>query len=314
MKQQLTRSAQWVFLGLAGACLLALFVASHPARAINALPTPDPKPGSFGVEATKKQAPPSIAPTITTPGNGSSFSTSPITVNGVCQTDLLVQVYNNGVMVGAVMCKGNSFSIQVSLFAGANELTAIQYDDLEQASPVSNTITVNYTDTSFTAFGQQISLTSSYGRRAAPAGSMLSWPLQLSGGTGPYAFSIDWGDGSKPQLMSQALAGIVTISHEYKKAGIYIVNISVTDVNGVKGFLQVIAVASGKVDSATAAQTGDTPQALSGARILWLPYIILLLLLLPTYWLGRRSMLVSIRNKMLKERAAYENDKSHTSV
>ena len=212
------------------------------------------------------------------------------------------------------MCKGNSFSIQVSLFAGANELTAIQYDDLEQASPVSNTITVNYTDTSFTAFGQQITLTSSYGRRAAPAGNTLSWPLQLSGGTGPYAFSIDWGDGSKPQLMSQALAGIVTISHEYKKAGIYIVNISVTDVNGVKGFLQVIAVASGKVDSATAAQTGDTPQALSGARILWLPYIILLLLLLPAYWLGRRSMLVSIRNKMLKERAAYENDKSHTSV
>ena len=314
MKQQLTRSAQWVFLGLAGACLLALFVASRPAGAINALPTPDPKPGSFGVEATKKQAPPSIAPTITTPGNGSSFSTSPITVNGVCQTDLLVQVYNNGVMVGAVICKGNSFSIQVSLFAGANELTAIQYDDLEQASPVSNTITVNYTDTSFTAFGQQITLTSSYGRRAAPAGNTLSWPLQLSGGTGPYAFSIDWGDGSKPQLMSQALAGIVTISHDYKKAGIYIVNISVTDVNGVKGFLQVIAVASGKVDSATATQTGDTPQALSGARILWLPYIILLLLLLPTYWLGRRSMLVSIRNKMLKERAAYENDKIHTSV
>ena len=314
MKQQLTRSAQWVFLGLAGACLLALFVIVRPAGAINALPTPDPKPGSFGVEATKKQAPPAIAPTITTPGNGSSFSTSPITVNGVCQTDLLVQVYNNGVMVGAVICKGNSFSIQVSLFAGANELTAIQYDDLEQASPVSNTITVNYTDTSFTAFGQQITLTSSYGRRAAPAGSTLSWPLQLSGGTGPYAFSIDWGDGSKPQLMSQALAGIATISHDYKKAGIYIVNISVTDVNGVKGFLQVIAVASGKVDSTTAAQTGDTPQVLSGARILWLPYIILLLLLLPTYWLGRRSMLVSIRNKMLKERAAYENDKTHTSV
>lgn len=314
MKQQLTRSAQWVFLGLAGACLLALFVASRPAAAINALPTPDPKPGSFGVEATKKQAPPQTGPTISTPGNGASFSTSPITVNGVCISDLLVQVYNNGVMVGAVMCKNSTYSVEVSLFAGTNELTAIQYDDLEQASPVSNTVTVNYTDTSFTAFGQQISLTSSYGRRAAPAGSMLSWPLQLSGGTGPYAFSIDWGDGSKPQLMSQALAGIVTISHEYKKAGIYIVNISVTDVNGVKGFLQVIAVASGKVDSATAAQTGDTPQALSGARILWLPYIILLLLLLPTFWLGRRSMLVSIRNKMLKERASLEDDKKQTSV
>lgn len=310
MVQKIYYSASKVFVAIAAACLLALFIFSYRAGAINALPTPDPKPGSFGVEATKKQAPPQTAPTISTPGNGASFSTSPITVNGVCITDLLVQVYNNGVMVGAVMCKNNTYSVQVSLFAGTNELTAIQYDDLEQASPVSNTVTVNYTDTNFKAFGQQITLTSSYGRRSAPAGNTLTWPLQLSGGTGPYAFSIDWGDGSKPQLVSQALAGLVTISHDYKKAGIYTVNISVTDVNGVKGFLQLIAVASGKVDTATATQTGETAQSISGAQILWLPYIILLLLLLPTYWLGRRSMLVSIRNKMLKERAAYEKDQS----
>ena len=296
-------SAQWALLALAGMCLLALVACVRPAGAITAIPTPQPQTGSFGIEATKKQAPPTQAPTITTPGNGSSFSNSPITVNGICQTDLLVQVYNNGVMVGAVVCKGNSFTIQVSLFAGSNELTAIMYDDLDQAGPVSNSVTVNYTDTSFTAFGQLVTLTSSYGRRSAPAGSVLTWPLQLSGGTGPYAFSIDWGDGSKAELKSVALAGVVEIQHTYAKAGIYSVNITVTDANGVSAFLQVIAVASGKVDSTTAASTGNVDEATGGTpRVMWIPYILLLILLLPTYWLGRRSMLISIRNKMLKER------------
>lgn len=306
MVQNIRTSIEWTLLALAGSCLLAFVILAPSAEAITALPTPDPKPGSYGIEATKKQAPPTQGATITTPGNGASFNTSPITVNGICPNDLLVQVYNNGVMVGAVICKGGSFSLQVSLFAGANELTAIVYDDLDQAGPTSNTVTVTYTDTRFTAFGQLVTLTSSYGRRSAPAGSELSWPLQLSGGTGPYAFSIDWGDGTPAELKSQALSGLVTISHVYKKAGIYQVNIKVTDANGVTAFLQVMAVASGKVDSTTSTTKADADAASATPRILWIPYIILLLLLLPTYWLGRRSQLVSIRNKMLKERDGYQ--------
>lgn len=297
----------WWLQAVIGACLLMLCLGARTAQAITALPTPNPVPGSYGIEATKTKAAPALAPTITTPGNGSAFNSSPITVNGICQTDLLVEVYNNGVMVGSVICKGNSFSIQVSLFAGTNVLTAIMYDELDQASPTSNTVTVTYTDTHFSAFGQLITLTSSYGRRSAPAGNTLSWPLQLSGGTGPYAFSIDWGDGSKPELKSQAFAGVVDIEHAYGKAGIYTVSVTVTDANGVTAFLQIVAVASGQVDSTTSAASGSASNTKTAAatRIAWVPYIILLLLLLPTYWLGRRSMLVSIRNKMLRERDSY---------
>lgn len=307
MIQTIRVRTQQALLILAGMCLLTFLLYMRPVGAITAIPTPDPKTGSFGVEATKKQAPPTQAPTITTPGNGASFSTSPITINGICVSDLLVQVYNNGVMVGAVICKGNSFNLQVSLFAGTNELTAIMYDDLEQPGPTSASVSINYTDTSFTAFGALITLTSSYGRRSAPAGSELSWPLQLSGGTGPYAFSIDWGDGSTAELKSQSLAGLVTISHVYKKAGIYQVNIKVTDSNGVSAFLQVIAVASGKVDAATSTTSNDNTAATTVTKVLWIPAVIALLLLLPTYWLGRRSQLVSIRNKMLKERDAMQS-------
>lgn len=317
MIQTIRNSAQWAALVITGACLLALLALITQAAAITQLPTPPPKPGSYGIEATKKKAPPTQGATITTPGNGASFTNSPITVTGTCPNGLLVQVSNNGVMVGAVMCQNGSFSLQVSLFAGTNELTATVYDEVDQTGPVSNTVTVTYTDTRFTAFGQLITLTSSYGRRSAPAGDVLTWPLQLSGGTGPYAFSIDWGDGTAAELKSQALAGLVTINHTYKRAGIYQVNIRVTDANGVSAFLQVIAIASGKVDSATAGSTGSgtDKSAAAGTKpeIMWVPTILLLLLLLPTYWLGRRSQLVSIRNKMLHDRDAYEKEQAKQS-
>jgi len=300
MVGKLQISAQWVLPVIIGSCLLALFVFVRPTAAINALPNPEPKPGSYGLEATKTQAPPTVAATITTPGNGASFSTSPITVNGICPNDLLVEVYNNNVMVGAVMCVNGSFSVQVSLFSGTNELTAIVYDSLEQPGPVSNTITVNYTNTNFSAFGALITLTSSYGRRSAAAGTELGWPLQLSGGTGPYAFSLDWGDGTATELKSQSLAGLVSIAHTYKKAGIYQANIKVTDANGVSAFLQVIAVSNGQVD--TAEDTEGTTGTNSRTEVLWIPAAVASVLLLPAYWLGRRSEVVSIRNKMLKER------------
>ena len=296
---------------LAGLSLMivSLLVVSSTTRAITPLPTPDAKPGGFGLEATKTQAPPTMGATITTPANGTSFSTSPITVNGLCPQGLLVQVYNNGVMVGSVMCENGSFSVEVSLFAGTNELKAIVYDDLEQAGPESNIATVTYTDTNFTRFGELITLTSNYGRRSAANNPQLEWPLQLSGGTGPYAFSIDWGDGTELQLLSQSLSGLVSIAHIYKKAGIYQVNVKVTDTNGVSAFLQVIAVSSGEADQ-TAATAEDDGAAKQGKPVvLWAPTVVLLLLLLPTYWLGRRSQMVTIRRKMLKERDKYQDKK-----
>lgn len=291
-----------------GVALLALFVFVPSAGAIEKIPDPKPNPGSFGLEATKKQAPPTQGATITTPGNGASFSTSPITVSGICQNGLLVQVYDNGVLVGSAMCTNGSFSVQVSLFAGTNDLSAIVYDDLDQAGPTSNIVPVTYTDSRLTAFGQLITLTSSYGRRSAPAGVELNWPLQLTGGTGPYAFSLDWGDGSKTELKSQSVAGLVTIAHPFKKAGVYQVNVRVADVNGVSAFLQVIAVSNGKVDETAAGGTDATGNDASKSKtvVLWIPAVVALLLLIPAYWLGRRSQLVSIHNKMLKERDSYE--------
>ncbi|HEY0965350.1 MAG TPA: hypothetical protein VGE13_02620 [Candidatus Saccharimonadales bacterium] len=309
MKHMSYSGMRYTLLGIIGILLLALFVTVSSTFAINALPTPDPKPGSYGLEAVKMKAPPKRGATITVPGNGASFGKTPTTVSGICPTSLLVQVYNNGVMAGAVMCRGGSFSLQVSLFPGRNELSALVFDELGQEGPKSNTVRVTYRDADFISFGEVMTLTSSYGRRSAPAGDRLTWPLQLSGGTGPYAFSIDWGDGSEPELKSQALAGVININHVYKKAGIYIINVRVTDSKGVSAFIQLIAVANGKVDGDTGSQKpAEEKTATAKPEILWIPTIILFILLLPTYWLGRRSMLISIRNKMLKERDSYQQN------
>jgi len=304
MVQKIRLRIHWVLPITIGISLFVLLAAVQSASAITPIPTPDPKPGSYGLEATKTQPAPTVGASISTPGNGASFTTSPTTVNGICPSGLLVQVYNNNVMVGSVMCVNNSFSLQVSLFAGTNELSATVFDDLEQAGPVSNIVSVTYTDTRFTAFGALVTLTSSYGRRSAAATSELVWPLQLSGGSGPYAFSIDWSDGGSTELKSQSLAGLVPISHVYKKAGIYQVNVKVTDVNGVSAFLQVIALANGQVDAA-AENTGDRDAKVT-TKVLWIPAAIALALLVPTYWLGRRSQLVSLRNKLLKDRDNYK--------
>lgn len=294
----------WAMPGLVAIIWLAIS-ASPVANALTPIPPPDPAPGGFGLEATKPQPPPTRGATITTPGNNASFTNSPITVSGICPNGLLVQIYNNGVMVGAVMCADGSFSLEVSLFAGENQLQARVYDDLQQEGPESNTVTVRYTDTNFTSFGELVTLTSAFGRRSAATGSQLTWPLQLDGGTGPYAFSIDWGDGTDPELMSQALSGVVNIRHVYKQAGIYRINVRVTDSNGVSAFLQLIAVSSGQVDTTT--ETEPTGEVTERVVILWIPAAVALALLVPTYWLGRRSQLVSLRNKMLKERDAYQD-------
>lgn len=292
---------------------------SRPAFAITQIPTPNSIPGSYGLEATKPKAPPTVGATVAVPGSGTTFTSSPVGVSGICPDGLLVQIYNNGVMSGAVMCQGGSFNAQVSLFAGVNQISAKVFDELNQTGPDSNLMTVNYTNTKFASFGQMITLTSSYGRLSAPVSNELAWPLQLSGGTAPYAFSINWGDGSQAELKSQSLAGLVTIAHAYKKAGIYPASVQVMDSNGVSAFIQLVAVSSGKVDSTTGvgglnSAANSNATAKTQSQVLWLPTILMLILMLPTFWLGRRSQVISLRKQMLKQRDAYAKESAATSL
>lgn len=302
-------------IGLWGACVVGVVFLVIPAvaSAITPIAEPTPVSNSYGLEATKTQPPPTQAATITIPASGASFSTSPVTVSGICPSGLLVQVYDNGVMVGAINCTSGSYSIQVSLFTGQNQLTADDYDDLGQAGPVSGTITVSYSNLKLTAFGQLITLTSDYGRRAADTGTDLSWPLLLSGGTGPYAFSINWGDNSPNQLKSVPVAGAITIDHTYKTAGIYHVTVQATDVNGVSAFLQLVAVSNGNSTASYNSTSGSsgsskTKNPTTVTKVEWVPAAVVLVMMPLTYWLGRKSEIVALRKKLEKDMKSYHGE------
>src|SRR5581483_9890283 len=159
------------------------------------------KSGSAGLEGTVPSNPPSSAPVITAPHSGQTFSSLPVNVSGLCSGSLLVEVFKNDVFAGSAQCSGGSFSLQIDLFRGQNDITAKLYDDLDQAGPASSPISVVFND-SLPATGPQISIISSYAKRGAPPSQVLTWPIIITGGNPPYAESVDWGDKSNPDLSS----------------------------------------------------------------------------------------------------------------
>lgn len=248
---------------------------------------------SLGIEGRVTGKSPS-APTITFPSNGSSFTTLPIKVTGLCQSGTLVKIFKNNVFGGAAECKNGSYSVEIDLFVGKNELIARAYDDLDQASPDSNKVVVNFPVSRFSGTNR-VSLSSAYAKRGANPGDELTWPIILSGGNGPYAISVDWGDGSRPDLISQQFPGTFNISHVYKSAGVYNILIQATDKNGEVAFLQLVGVGNGEVaDNKNAANT----QIKEITKVLWWPALFLIPLILIAFWLGRKHELTSLRRRL----------------
>lgn len=257
----------------------------------------NPQSGAVGLEGTISTAAPTRGATITTPSNGATFSSTPITVAGLCPTDTLVKIFDNNVFVGSTLCINGSYSLQIDLFGGSNQLVARVYDALDQAGPDSNTVTVIFNDAQFAKFGSRVTLTSAFARRGAFPGTVLTWPLSLAGGTGPYAVSIDWGDGTAVQLLSLSGPGAFDIKHTYTNAGYYKVIVRATDKNGTTAYLQLIAVANG------AAQAGNADGGAKGGIqtntiIMWWPFVVLLPLIVVAFWLGRRHQMAALRKQL----------------
>ena len=258
---------------------------------------PGPESGSIGLEGTISSSPPSRAATIVLPSNGSVFTTIPITVSGLCQTGLVVKIFDNNVFVGSIVCSGGSYSLQVDLFSGQNQLVARVYDSLDQAGPDSSTTTVTFNDAQFLQFGTHVSLSSSYAELGAAPGTELDWPIILSGGTSPYAISVDWGDGSTPDLLSVAYAGTTTLKHTYKTAGVYRIVIKATDKNDGTAFLQVIGQATGAIQRD---QSSNNSGPIIQKQILWWPIEALAPLIFVSFWVGHRYQLESMQKQFKK--------------
>lgn len=297
---------------------------TYPARAITALflasllllpvsaaalgSSQNPQSSSFGIEGRISAPAPTQAATISTPSNGQTFTDTPITVAGLCKTGLLIKVFSNNVFVGSTMCAGGSYSLKVDLFSGQNDLVVRVYDSLDQAGPDSSVVTVRFNDAQYAQFGTHVSLSSDYARRGANPGVQLDWPVTISGGVGPYALSVDWGDGSDQSLLSEAFAGQLTISHTYATAGVYQVILKASDKNGSVAFLQLVGVANGeaKTQIATTGGSGGVGQGGSNGFIekywTWLVAAVFAVMI-ATFWLGSRHELHVVRRRIERSRA-----------
>lgn len=287
----------WNRLVVTFAALLAVVAMAVPQLAGAAIPPPGPSSGTSGVQGTVKTPAPKNAATISTPTNGQSFGKMPITVAGLCTTGLLVKIFSNNVFVGSAQCLNGSYSLQVTLFDGANEIVARIFDSLDQPGPDSNKVTVTYNNSQFGAGnGIQFTLTSLYALRGANPNEQLNWPISINGGTAPYALSVDWGDGKPSTLYSEPFAGNVVINHTYSSAGTYVITIKGVDKDGQTAFLQLVGQANGAVTQSTDKSSKDT--IITITKVLWIPAALCIPLIFLSFWLGRRYELAALRRHL----------------
>lgn len=279
--------------------LAAVFSTANIQPATAQSPPPqNPQNGAVGLQGKISQPPPTTGAVISLPRNGQGFTTVPIDVSGLCPNGLLVKLFKNNVFSGSQQCTNGSFSIRTDLFTGTNDLVARVYDDLDQPGPDSPTVTVSFNDNRQGA-GSRVTLTSNYAKRGANPGQTLTWPIILSGGDGPYAISIDWGDGKAPDLKSQQFPGTLDISHIYDSPGVYNIIIKATDKNGTSAFLQLVGIANGALSQEAAAAKKESETAPpTKTRIIWQPAAISIPLIISTFWLGKRYELQTLRRKI----------------
>lgn len=259
--------------------------------------------GSAGVVGSISAPPPSEGATISFPTNGQTVDDLPIVVTGICPDGLLVKLFKNNVFAGSVQCEGGNFSLQTDLFIGTNEIIARVFDDLDQPGPDSNLVSVTFAS-NLAGAPARVTLTSNFAKRGAFPGDTLSWPVILSGGTGPYAFSVDWGDGKEEDLFIEAFPGTVDLSHIYDEPGVYNVVVKAVDANGVAAFLQLVAVANGPLSQeladapADAIANGVAGLGATQTQAAWWPSAIALPFVVTTFWLGKRYAFYILRKRL----------------
>jgi len=251
--------------------------------------------GSIGLSGTVPGPAPSQAATIEVPHNGQSFSSLPITVSGFCVNSTTVEIYKNNVFAGAVPCQSGSYRLQIDLFDGRNDLVAKEFDDLNQSGPDSAVVTVTFSNPA-PALGPRVLLTTEFSKRGANPGNILNWPVTLSGGTGPYAISVDWGDKAKADLFSQQAPGLLNLQHTYAQAGIYNVLIRATDANGNAAFLQVVGIGEGPIQQSTSKSGGIITK--ESTKIIWWPIIVLFIFIFIAFYVGQKNQLEAIRRRL----------------
>jgi len=258
---------------------------------------------------------------ITQPVDGTIFTSTPITVAGTCPDNSYVVLYRNSQFSGVDICNGNIFQIQTDLFSGGNQLLAQDYNTTDEAGPQGSTVSVIYnppvvivqgttlvqtntnSSSSSTSSKSTSSTTSSiplivntqFQYQAVPVGLQFSWNLNISGGIPPYNVTVNWGDSSQSSYTFNA-DPTFTITHDYKRAGNYVIDVNVKDFTGNKTFLQLVAIIHtpivGPAVTSTTRPTSVSSSVSKAIRhyawVAWPSYVIVVALVY-SFWLGEHE-------------------------
>lgn len=292
--------------------ILILFGALMTVGTHMALAVAQSQQGNIQVNGTVEGPPPTQGASITSPTSNQRFTDKIITVSGSCVTGTIVQIYKNGIFAGTEYCDFGSFSLSIDLVPGRNDLVARTMDTLGQYGPNSPTITVFYDQVIPSGNQSAASSAAPQAPNAAIASNLLLDVMKLyqaglpnrpvtidigiSGGVGPYALYIDWGDG-KNDLVLQPKSGDLKQQHTYDKPGNYRVIIEASDAEGNRATIQTIVMVNGEFKVTAPSILGDPDKALPILSIAWQIYIVIVLGVL-CFWLGERSILHRYRTRI----------------
>lgn len=267
---------------------------------------PGPESGTVGVQGTMPAPPPKNAPVITSPRTGQRFGDLPVPVTGICEKGTIIELFTNGIFAGSSPCTDKqTFSIDVGLLYGSNELVARAYDALDQASPESNRVTVFYDAVppgprpidGTNDLESQLLLRASPVYRGVMPKQAFPLPIEIVGGTRPYSVSINWGEG-KPSLITRESGGTFRAEHSFSRPGTYEVRIKASDIKGRIAFLSVVIIVNGRAElvgsygagggaggAGTGGGEGKTQTILMQLSVTW-PLYFLALIAVISFWLG----------------------------
>lgn len=255
----------------------------------------------------KVSGPPVAQPAvISSPSAGQRFSNIPINISGTCPPNAAyVEIFDNNVMRGAAICDSQAaFSLRTDLFAGANDLVAQVFNSTDNEGPAGTPVTVYYDSPAAFAGIAPLTLKTDFLYKGYYPGQQVNWPLEISGGTAPYAISVDWGDGSN-DLISQTTAGVFQIRHSYAKQsdyqGSYVIKVKASDSGGQGAFIQFFVIVNSSPTSGPAGNifSKPPPNLRSGLNWLWVvwPAYGFVLMMVISYWLGEREELIILRRR-----------------
>lgn len=286
---------------LAGACML---LTNRMAQAADYIVT------------AKISAPlPSGAPVITSPTEGSVFSTPAITINGSCPLStpaILVVIYEGTTALGTAQCSAlGTFTVPVTLHTGVQQLVATVVNITDDVGDSSTPLTVTYTPPPAQAPAPTAPSGTTTPKpsnpRSTPRGGgeqeleirsrspfivyspskPAVWRGSFAGGQPPYTANIAWGDGTTSWL-KQVGSEQQEVSHSYAEVkSAYRVTITLRDSGGHELQMRLLAVSPTTTSGALTTPKLNTPFPFS--RYLYLLYLLTLLVLIGLWVIEHRQ-------------------------